>query len=136
MSPYLFMLTFEVLSKYLKNQHDRRHLMGADINRRCDSVTHLLFANKCLIVRQATLLTMKVSREIFERYWSASGWSINLEKFTVYFGKVVDVHIQIRVFRFLAICTGSMPSKYLDVYVGGKRIPPRYFDGLIATVEA
>lgn len=103
-------------------------LVGVAIN---NSATHLLFAYDCLI---AVKVTYKKPRFLSTGYILCSNQSISLSK----------------CYRLWQICgcqnledglqitfdsCGTISFKYLSVFVGGKRAPMSYFDGLIYNVR-
>lgn len=69
-------------------------------------MTHLILVNDCFIVAQGMLSESIILKQIV----------------VCYFGKDVDVQIQRRISRVFAIRTGSLPFKYLEAFVGSKRV--------------
>lgn len=78
-------------------------LVGAGIDGTGDSLTYLLFADDYFIMVQTTLQEAKLLKQIVGRYCEASGQAINLNKFTIYFGKDMDTRNWRRVSRFRSV---------------------------------
>ena len=48
LSPYLFIIASEVLSRMISNAEGLGHIKGIKLAKSCPSITHLLFANDSL----------------------------------------------------------------------------------------
>lgn len=70
----------------------------------------------------------KIFKQVLGRYCEVSNQTINLNKSTIYFEKGI-------VARFLSIHVGTMPFKFLGVFVGGRRVLMSYFNRLISNFE-
>lgn len=55
MSPFLFILCTEVLSRLLNREVERNNLKGISIKRGCPGVTHLLFADDLIVFGEASV---------------------------------------------------------------------------------
>lgn len=127
--PYLSILLSDVLSRTLRKEHNRSRLVGAVFGSMGASMTHIFFVDSYFIVMQIPYQMSKVLKHIFGRYSGASGLSINLSKFVVYF-KEVDIKIQ----RKISNSSCSMSLKYIIVLIEGKGIPLSFFDSLITKI--
>lgn len=70
----------------------------------------------------------KIFKQVLGRYCEVSNQTINLNKSIIYFEKGI-------VARFLSIHVGTMPFKFLGVFVGGRRVLMSYFNRLISNFE-
>lgn len=88
-SPFLFLFCTGALSCLLKQAENEGKLNGVrfgdDIG-----VTHLFFADNCLIFLEATDSECEKIKEILNIYADASGQVVNFHKSEVCFGKNVD----------------------------------------------
>ncbi|KAL9668655.1 hypothetical protein QQ045_006193 [Rhodiola kirilowii] len=71
LSPYLFIICTEWLSYTLKHYADLGRIEGIQISRRSPSITHLLFADDCLIfmrIHSSTVIAVKNVLQCYETY--------------------------------------------------------------------
>ncbi|KAL9675824.1 hypothetical protein QQ045_004032 [Rhodiola kirilowii] len=85
LSPYLFILCTEWLSHKLHELHAAGHLSGLRINRRALFVTHLLFADDCLLLFKAVSGAASVLSALLKKYEEISGQVVNYNKSRVSF---------------------------------------------------
>lgn len=87
LSPFLFLLCGEDLSSLLRLAMKRGISKGVKINRNGPHISHLLFADDCILFGEATRKGANIFKDILEEYKSVSGQSVNFEKSTVFFSK-------------------------------------------------
>nr|XP_027127799.1 uncharacterized protein LOC113743944 [Coffea arabica] len=80
LSPSLFILAAEVLSRMLNQLLHRPGFCGFKVPRACPSITHLGFADDILIFSSASTCSLKMLMETLARYEGVSGQSINSAK--------------------------------------------------------
>lgn len=73
MSPYLFILCMESFSRTLSDAENKGLISGFKINKNCPSISHLLFADDCLIFAKANTNESKNLLKILEDYGKTSG---------------------------------------------------------------
>lgn len=79
LSPYLFLLVKDVLSRLIQKEINNHQLAGMKINRHCPTLSHILFADDALLFIRAELNECCVIKNILKQYGDASGQLINFE---------------------------------------------------------
>lgn len=107
----------------LREARIKNELMGAPIGRGNLSISHLLFADDCIIFGDATIGGACSIRNILKEYELASGQKINLAKSLIYFGTNVGEEIRFEIIGVLGVRWASNPDKYLGLpmLVGRKK---------------
>ncbi|XP_071909727.1 uncharacterized protein [Coffea arabica] len=80
LSPSLFILGAEVLSRLLNQLQLHPRFCGFKVHRACPPITHLGFMDDILIFSSASALSLKLLMETLARYESVSGQRINATK--------------------------------------------------------
>lgn len=94
LSPYLFLLVIEVLSRLIsKSVHDNR-LSGLKIKRTCPILSRLLFADDELLFFKAEEGQCYEVLRLLKLYRDASGQSVNFQKSDVQFSANKDLICQ------------------------------------------
>jgi hypothetical protein len=86
-SPYLFLLAAEGLSCLLKSSDRSSTLSGLRVASTAPAVNHLLFADDSLLFFQASAEGALEMKDVLQKYCSASGQRINMDKSSVFFSK-------------------------------------------------
>ncbi|KAB2609074.1 hypothetical protein D8674_012242 [Pyrus ussuriensis x Pyrus communis] len=86
LSPYLFILVGEVLSKLIQGAVDQRRLEGVKIGGSGPVISHLFFADDTLLFLRADMKNCRNLRHLLDNFCVASGQKVNLEKSSVFFG--------------------------------------------------
>ena len=110
LSPFLFILGAEVLSRLLFKEKAARNLKGLKISRTTPAIHHLLFVDDLLIFGKATHKEATYIHTCLKKYYLWSGHSINNDKFSKNINHVtVDLIMAILPFS-------SFPSR--SIYLG------------------
>ncbi|XP_021771707.1 uncharacterized protein LOC110735833 [Chenopodium quinoa] len=88
-SPYLFILCVEVFSHLLREAEEWGSLRGVRIAPSAPSISHLLFADDCIIFSRAAVNDAEVIQDILNTYELLLGQKINFDKTTISFSKGV-----------------------------------------------
>lgn len=88
-SPYLFLLCSEGLTSLLKSRGPQFISKGIRVSCRAPWISHLLFADDCLIFTQASERGADRINEILELYNRGSGQLVNKGKSAVFGGEVL-----------------------------------------------
>ncbi|KAI0496459.1 hypothetical protein KFK09_022776 [Dendrobium nobile] len=86
LSPSLFILCFDLLSKALYGNNDQ---LGMRIATNVEKITHLLFADDVLVVAKAYSKNVRTLKKILKNYCGWTGQAINSQKSMVLYGKKV-----------------------------------------------
>ncbi|XP_031124298.1 uncharacterized protein LOC116027009 [Ipomoea triloba] len=115
LSPYLFILMMECLSRLISKEIHHGSLHGVTISRGAPVISHLIFADDCFLFCRANSLEAGLLKEILKEFSAASGQSINLTKSSLIFSKNVDSLSRTVVSEILGISEGCMQGKYLGL---------------------
>lgn len=89
-SPYLFILCTERLSTLLNTTNRDGMLHGNRVCRSASHISHLMFADDCLLFCRATMEECMIWKKILEAYDVALGQIINFEKSDLFFSRNID----------------------------------------------
>ncbi|XP_027148760.1 uncharacterized protein LOC113749274 [Coffea eugenioides] len=115
LSPYLFLLVSEGLSRLLNTAMREHRISGLKIAPASPALSHLLFADDTLIFCRATKEEAGRVRQLLEIYGKASGQYINIEKSSVFFSKNTEASCIGEVLDELGGMKHVRQSKYLGL---------------------
>uniref|UniRef100_A0A803QRE0 Reverse transcriptase domain-containing protein n=1 Tax=Cannabis sativa TaxID=3483 RepID=A0A803QRE0_CANSA len=93
LSPFLFLLCHDVLSKLILRQQIRGQIHGISISRTAPAISHLMFANDTILFARANGRMATNILECIHKYESWSGQQCSLVKSSVLFSEnVVSAH--------------------------------------------
>jgi hypothetical protein len=120
LSPFLFILGTEVLSRLLMRQESQVLLRGIKIARTCAPISHLLFANDLILFAKATSAEVITLNFCLELYSHWSGQSTNISKLSIHFSKNTDITTINSISGIFPFKRASIFSKYmgLPLYFG------------------
>jgi hypothetical protein len=112
LSPYLFVLTMEVLSCMLAGC--ARTQGGFGYHHRCSKIgrTHLCFADDLLIFSEASVHSVVTIQKVLKEFESLSGLKVNPEKSTL-FCAGVSLSVKAQIVNTLKMCEGKLQVRYL-----------------------
>lgn len=93
-SPYLFLICAEVLSRLISTAESQESLHGVKICKGAPSISHLFFADDSLIFFKANESECAVLHDILSNYENSSGQKINFDKSKVSFSRNVSLDLQ------------------------------------------
>lgn len=126
-SPFLFLLSAEGFSSLLK-------FYGGHIDRgirasvRSPWVSHLLFADDCLIFLNANSQCAQRLNDILRIYGEASGQSVNKDKSAIFFSPNTPSSIRQNIKGMLGIMVEAFSDRYLGLPTAVGRITSGTFD--------
>ncbi|KAB2626048.1 hypothetical protein D8674_017708 [Pyrus ussuriensis x Pyrus communis] len=115
LSPYLFILVGEVLSKLIQGAVDQGRLEGVKIGGSGPVISHLFFADDTLLFLRADMKNCRNLRHMLDNFCVASGQKVNLEKSSVYFGANVPKVNADQMGNALGMTVVINPGTYLGV---------------------
>ncbi|XP_074290550.1 uncharacterized protein LOC141617266 [Silene latifolia] len=80
LSPYLFIMCMEVLSRQLLKAEKLGSITGIKISRYAPTLSHLFYADDALLCCKATPLAFETLRDLFRNFEVASGQMVNFNK--------------------------------------------------------
>ncbi|KAA3482737.1 reverse transcriptase [Gossypium australe] len=98
-------------------------ISGAKVCRGSPTITHLMFADDCIMFGEASNRGVNVFKDILTEYEACSGQCVNFEKSTVFFSSNVNEQDRNLVVQVLGVRCSNDPEKYLGLpnMVGCKR---------------
>ncbi|KAL2892883.1 hypothetical protein RDABS01_008792 [Bienertia sinuspersici] len=87
LSPYIFLLCMEVLSRKIASLQLNGVIKGIEINRKGERISHLFFADDALFYFEATPNSCNIIRDTLEEFCEVSGEIINYRKSHVQFSR-------------------------------------------------
>ncbi|KAB2614065.1 hypothetical protein D8674_036381 [Pyrus ussuriensis x Pyrus communis] len=115
LSPYLFILVGEVLSKLIQSAVDQGRLEGVKIGGSGPVISHLFFADDTLLFLRADMKNCRNLRHLLDNFCVASGQKVNLEKSSVFFGANVPKVNADQMGNALGMTMVINPGTYLGV---------------------
>ncbi|XP_062020835.1 uncharacterized protein LOC133737251 [Rosa rugosa] len=114
-SPYLFLLCAEVLSRCILLAEQRDLLHGVEICVGAPSISHLFFADDSFIFFKAERGECVALKNILHEYECASGQQVNYQKICISFSKNVDRALQDELADTLGVVRVEKHDKYLGL---------------------
>ncbi|XP_057803117.1 uncharacterized protein LOC131018409 [Salvia miltiorrhiza] len=115
LSPILFGLAEDVLSRLLLDAADMGFITRMKMSRSLLFPSHLLYADDVFLFCKATKRSCRMIDSILQIYASVSGQFCNKAKSTVFFGRGVPIQLRRRLQWELGFSIGSLPFIYLGV---------------------
>ncbi|XP_068339108.1 uncharacterized protein [Pyrus communis] len=115
LSPYLFILVGEVLSKMIQGAVGQGRLEGVKMGGSGPVISHLFFADDTLLFLRADQKNCRNLRHLIESFCVASGQKVNLMKSSVFFGVNVPKGIANQLGGSLGMAVVNNPGTYLGV---------------------
>ncbi|XP_068328277.1 uncharacterized protein [Pyrus communis] len=115
LSPYLFILVGEVLSKLIQGAVDQGRLAGVKIGGSGPVISHLFFADDTLLFLRADVKNCRNLKHMLDKFCMASGQKVNLEKSSVFFGANVPKVNADQMGNAFGMAVVSNPGTYLGV---------------------
>ena len=113
LSPYLFVVSMDVLSKLLDTAAGMRKF-GYHPRCKKSGLTHLSFADDLMVLSDGKVRSIEGIVEVFDVFARCSGLRISMEKSTVYLAGVTDNSHHDIADRF-PFAVGTLPVRYLGL---------------------
>ncbi|KAL9688307.1 hypothetical protein QQ045_032728 [Rhodiola kirilowii] len=131
LSPYLFILCSEWLSYSLSNLQMERNIEGIKISRGAPLVTHLMFADDCLLLFKVSDSTADSMSSLLRNYERISGQIVNHNKSELVLSPNVLESVKTEFQIKLSVKLVGHHDKYLGLPLSLKRKLTLNFSGLI-----
>ena len=112
--PYLFLFCAEGLNAILRQATEAGDIQGFSIRRRGPKLTHLFFADDCLLFCRSTLDECEEIQELLALYESASRQTVNKDKTTLFFSRNTDEDIK----ETIKLSLGVLAIQHYEKYLG------------------
>ncbi|KAL9667546.1 hypothetical protein QQ045_001908 [Rhodiola kirilowii] len=131
LSPYLFILCSEWLNYSLLNLQVDRSIEGIKVSRGAPSVTHLMFADDCLLLFRVGANTAEALSSLLRNYERISGQAVNYNKSEIVLSPNVIESTRNNIQAQLSVKLVSHHEKYLGLPLSLKRKLTLNFSGII-----
>ncbi|XP_072058188.1 uncharacterized protein [Arachis hypogaea] len=115
LSPYLFILAAEVFTTLMQEARTKGKITGLKIAPTAPTLTHLLFADDCIIFAKAKEEEIFQIITVLNEYTEASGQRINMNKSGISFESQVPIQTRVDIEEILGMTTWDTPGKYLGL---------------------
>lgn len=115
LSPYLFLMVNDILSRMLGLASETNKLQGVRISPHGPSISHIFFADDTLIFLKADNSNCHVLGRIIKDYCAASGQAVNLQKSCVFFSANTPAVVSEKLGNILGVPIVTNPGTYLGV---------------------
>ncbi|XP_074305857.1 uncharacterized protein LOC141641079 [Silene latifolia] len=131
LSPYLFIMCMEILSRQLQAAESRHQIVGLKISRYAPPLSHLFYADDAFICCKATPASFDSIRDIFHDFEAASGQMINLQKSFVKFSPNSPADFKSHMTSILRMRAADSFGTYLGVPVDLPKCKKNAFHDLL-----
>ncbi|KAA3455898.1 reverse transcriptase [Gossypium australe] len=122
LSPYLFLICSEGLSALIRQAVEVGNIRGVKASRRGPEISHLLFADDCLLFGEATKERAYFLKEILQQYKRCSGQCVNFNKSTIFYSSNTLAEIKRETSKVLGMRCSTNIERYLGLLnIVGKR---------------
>jgi hypothetical protein len=134
-SPYLFLICAEGLSCMLKNIGPQYVSRGVRVSQNAPGISHLLFADDCLVFTQASKKGADSVASILDEYHKGLGQLVNKNKSAIFFITNCGEENKEEVHAGLQIDTEALGERYLGLPTAAERGATDVFNYLPAKVR-
>ena len=114
LSPFLFLFCAEGLNALLNKAADNREIRGLSLCRHGPKITHLFFADDCLLFCRSNKEECQKIQQLLDWYEAASGQLVNKNKTTLFFSRNTAKEVQQEIKELL----GEPTIKHYEKYLG------------------
>lgn len=115
LSPYTFIICMETFSRYLLHAESNNLIHGLKVCKDAPSISHLLFADDCLIFAKASHSKAANLLSLIKDFSLASGQVINLQKSGCFFSSNVHSAQAVSLINDLKVKKIVLNEKYLGI---------------------
>ncbi|XP_038687533.1 uncharacterized protein LOC119986913 [Tripterygium wilfordii] len=115
LSPYLFIICAEALSKMLEKAHNDKVFQGVKVARGAPRINHLFFTDDSLLFCRASGEECSRVLEVIHNYEVISGQLVNIHKSNVFFSRNTPALIIDSIKGILGVSEAKMHERYLGL---------------------
>jgi hypothetical protein len=136
LSPYLFILCAEVLSRLILREEQKANLQGIKVARSAPAITHMLFADDLMLFSSTKTKEVECLAECVSKYCSWSGQAVNLAKSGMFASRNVHRVVLNKIAKDWGCKKISLDVKYLGSPLFLTRRKSKDFEFLAERLEA
>ncbi|XP_075092316.1 uncharacterized protein LOC142172566 [Nicotiana tabacum] len=133
-SPTLFILAAEALSRGLNALHTNMYFCGFGIPKWSPKINHLAYANDMIIFSSSDETSLLLIMQVLKAYENASGQLVNKTKSAVYLHHLTNIEVVSKVERITGIHRNDFPIIYLGCPIFYARRKLEFYQPLITKV--
>ncbi|XP_075092414.1 uncharacterized protein LOC142172648 [Nicotiana tabacum] len=130
-SPTLFILAAETLSRGLNALHTNLYFYGFGMPKWSPKINHLAYADDMIIFSSSDETSLMLIMQVLNAYEAASGQLVNKTKSTMYLHHLTDMEVVSKVERITGIHRNDFPIIYLGCPIFYARRKLEYYQPLI-----
>ena len=134
LSPFLFILGFEVFSRLMSKEERNGCLKRLRIARNCPPIHHLLFTDDLLIFGKASISKTASIKSCLDKYCRWSSQSINASKSSIRFNKCTNPTTSKNISNIIPYPLNTNTSLYLGLPIMLGNSKKKAFQGIIDKV--
>ncbi|XP_060182578.1 uncharacterized protein LOC132612299 [Lycium barbarum] len=134
LSPTLFILAAEVLSRNLNQLHQIPHFKGYGLPKWSPKINHLAYADDMIIFASADTISLQKIMEVLKRYEETLGQKVNRDKSSVYMHHNVIGDIKAIVEVITGIVRKDFPFIYLGCPIFYSRRKKDYYNSILVKI--
>lgn len=115
LSPFLFVLYIEILSRMLNNEENLNNFKGIKISRTSPSISHLLFADDLVIFCRASIEDAQCIKRVLNSFSSWTSQHPNNDKSMIHFSSNTDPQTKLDILNSLGFKECNHKSKHLGL---------------------
>ncbi|KAJ3699752.1 hypothetical protein LUZ61_003457 [Rhynchospora tenuis] len=120
MSPYIFIIAMEMMSRVLLKTHDEGRLKGVHVAKTSPAITHAIYADDLVIMGDSSEQEIHSFQSILNMFAEASGLCINPQKSKLWFSRGCNENIISRVQQKWGAVRVSSHERYLGIMLDKK----------------
>ncbi|RVW91468.1 Transposon TX1 uncharacterized 149 kDa protein [Vitis vinifera] len=135
LSPFLFTLVADVLSRMLMRAEERNMLEGFRVGRNRTRVTHLQFADDTIFFSNSREEELQTLKSLLLVFGHISGLKVNLNKSSIYGINLDQAHLS-RLAEMLDCKASRWPILYLGLPLGGNPKACGFWDPVVERISS
>ena len=134
LSPFLFTLVADILSRMLLRAEERNLLEGFKVGRNSTRVSHLQFADDTIFFSNTSEEDLQTLKSLLLVFGQISGLKVNLDKSNIYGINLEQNHLS-RLAELLDCKASGWPIHYLGLPLGGNPKACGFWDPVIERIS-
>nr|XP_027067822.1 uncharacterized protein LOC113693489 [Coffea arabica] len=136
LSPVLFVIGSELLSRGLNELASRRNYIGFRVPTGCQAITHLAFADDILVFTNGSAMALQQVKRVIEKYQQSSGQLVNPQKSGYLVHPSISPSRKRVIERLTHFSRQDFPIRYLGFPLYSGRGKAAYFGEVCQSVVA